>query len=377
MKVRYKTEKNGLKEVARVYSEDEHKIDYSKIDQDAVYVIKKLLDNGFESYLVGGAVRDLYLGKVPKDFDVVTEASPRQIHRIFKNSRVIGRRFRLVHVVFGDKIIEVSTFRSTEDQDLKNDNKFGSIEEDAKRRDFSINSLYYNIENHTLLDFNCAISDFKEHKITSLIPVSRTFLEDPVRMIRAIKYSVTTGFALRHNIRRSIKRFAPALANISSSRMTEELNKILLCGHSYEILSKLHDYKLLAYVLPSYCPYIGLQEIRNSLQSLDSEVLEKKNSDNSAVPLEKAFLALFSPMIVVNKELSSPNEVFKDIFRQVKVLISPNTPPNYQLEAAVKEYMKINNLKLPKPPVKRQPKKTDKEQNISGYKKRKQKKSED
>ena len=143
MKVRYKNGSDGVCAVARIYSKEEHGIDRSLIDRDSVAVVSRLVSSGFESYLVGGAVRDLLLGKTPKDFDVATSASPRQVHRLFRNSRIIGRRFRIVHVAFGNKIIEVSTFRSIKDHEENRDNQFGTIEEDASRRDFSINSLYY------------------------------------------------------------------------------------------------------------------------------------------------------------------------------------------------------------------------------------------
>lgn len=373
MKVKYSANGNTLSEVARVYSQDEHKIDYSKIDKDAIYVIKRLIDNGFETYLVGGSVRDLYLGKVPKDFDVVTEASPRQIHRIFSNSRIIGRRFRIVHVVFGHKIIEVSTFRSLEDQDLTNDNKFGTVEEDAKRRDFSINSLYYDIENRTLIDFNRAVKDFSDRKITSLIPVSRTFLEDPVRMIRAIKYSCTTGFKLRRNIRVSIKRFAPAISNVSTSRITEEINKILESGYSCKIISLLNSYKLLVYLLPSFSLYATQPKVKKSLEELDKKVMQEKLLTGEAISIRYCYLALIGPMIVINRELKNPHDMYLDILRQFKVFLYPNTPSNLHLENTVKLFMEENGLPLPKPVVKKKTEVKKNSESRSGYSKRKKK----
>ena len=143
MLIRYKNGKNGLDAVARVYSSEENNIDRSMVDRSAITVIKRLNDAGYESYLVGGAVRDMILGRRPKDFDIATAASPRQVHKLFYNSRIIGRRFRLVHITFGNQIIEVSTFRSIREHDGPTDNEFGTIEEDSSRRDFTINSLYY------------------------------------------------------------------------------------------------------------------------------------------------------------------------------------------------------------------------------------------
>ena len=131
MLIRYKKGAGTLDAVARVYSREENGIDSALVDRNAVNVIKKLNSAGYESYLVGGAVRDMILGRQPKDFDVATSASPRQVHKLFYNSRIIGRRFRLVHITFGKDIIEVSTFRSTKEHEVSNDNEYGTIEEDC------------------------------------------------------------------------------------------------------------------------------------------------------------------------------------------------------------------------------------------------------
>ena len=159
MFIRYKKGAGGLDAVAQVYSREENKIDPALIDRNAVSVVRRLTGAGYESYIVGGAVRDLLLGRIPKDFDVATAASPRQVHKLFYNSRIIGRRFRLVHITFGNEIIEVSTFRSTKDHDYSNDNQYGTIEEDSTRRDFTINSLYYDPIKGNLIDFNNAMED--------------------------------------------------------------------------------------------------------------------------------------------------------------------------------------------------------------------------
>ena len=240
MLIRYKKNAHGLDAVARVYDSEENGIDRNRIDANAVSVIRRLTDAGYESYIVGGAVRDLILGRIPKDFDIATAASPRQVHKLFRNSRIIGRRFRLVHITFGPEIIEVSTFRSIRDHEASDDNQFGTIEEDCTRRDFSINSLYYDPLKGNLLDFNNALEDFRKKRLVSLIPLNKTFIEDPVRMVRAVKYSVTTGFRIPYKLSRSIRVFAPELERVSTSRMTEEVNKILASGHSSSIVRRLH-----------------------------------------------------------------------------------------------------------------------------------------
>lgn len=348
MKVRYKSGSDGVCAVAKIYSKEEHGIDSSLIDRDAVAVVSRLVSSGFESYIVGGAVRDLLLGKTPKDFDVATSASPRQVHRLFRNSRIIGRRFRIVHVAFGNKIIEVSTFRSTKEHEENRDNQFGTIEEDSSRRDFSINSLYYNPADETVIDFNNAMEDFRQKRITSLIPLHRTFREDPVRMIRAVKYSVTTGFRFRFGISGAIKSHAPLLQSVSSSRLTEELNKILASGYSAWIIRELKKYRLLVYILPCYSVHVPKTGVLESLEELDCRIQEqKKISGSPDIPRSEQYLALCEPLIAIPDDSMTTSEKFKDILRQIKVLLSPNTPPNYELENSVKLFMKNCGLRIP------------------------------
>lgn len=336
-----------MEAVAKVYSKNEHSIEYDKIDKDAVNVIEKLRQYGYESFLVGGALRDLILGNIPKDFDVVTSASPRQVHKLFYNSRIIGRRFKIVHITYGNKIIEVSTFRSVNDHADSYENQFGTIEEDATRRDFSINSLYYNPVDETLLDFNNALDDFKNQRIRSLIPLNYTFVEDPVRMIRAVKYHVTTEFKLGFSLTRAIKYYAPNLSYVSTSRLTEELHKILISGHAEGIISELIRFKLFPYILPCVSMYKDNQNFITSLHELDIKVSRLKNTDESETDFSFIYYFLTKPFIVVDGSAMTPHERFKDIFRQMKVLISPNTPPNAELEKSCIIYMKENDLRIP------------------------------
>ncbi len=348
MFIRYKNGADGLDAVAQVYSKDENKIDPNLIDRNAVSVVRRLNGAGYESYIVGGAVRDLILGRIPKDFDVATAASPRQVHKLFYNSRIIGRRFRIVHITFGDDIIEVSTFRSTRDHEYSNDNQFGTIEEDSARRDFTINSLYYDPIKGNLIDFNNALEDFKLKRIVSLIPLNRTFIEDPVRMIRAVKYSVTTGFRIPFRLSMAIKHYAPGIGDVSSSRMTEEVNKILASGCSCEIFQKLNQYKLLVHILPAISVYAGFPQMFESLKDLDEKVNSRRESDAEPVSRASMYLALVQPFISKNEEWTTPGATFNDILRQIKVLISPITPPNFEIEKATALYMESMGIRVPK-----------------------------
>ena len=348
MLIRYKQGKDGPDAVARVYSREENNIDSSMVDRSAVTVIRRLTDAGYESYLVGGAVRDMILGRRPKDFDIATAASPRQVHKLFYNSRIIGRRFRLVHITFGKQIIEVSTFRSTREHEGPTDNEFGTIEEDSSRRDFSINSLYYDPIKGNLIDFNNALNDFRDKKIVSLIPLNRTFIEDPVRMVRAVKYSVTTGFRIPFQLSMAIRHYAPLIAEVSTSRMTEEVNKILACGCSSRIFEKLHQYKLLVYMLPAISVYAGYPQMFESLRVLDAEIEASHAEGGRQVTKARMYLALVKSFITRNEELTAGIEIFTDTLRQIKVLLSPITPPNYELESAAALYMAGEGLKVPK-----------------------------
>ena len=334
MFTKYIQEGDRQRAVAKIYSQNEHTIKNSQIDRDALWAIRKLQAEGFEAYIVGGAVRDILLGRAPKDFDIATSASPRQVQKIFWNARIIGRRFRIVHLYFNhDKIIEVTTFRSDEENfEEGNNNIYGTIEQDSKRRDFSINSLYYNPRNYQLVDFNNALEDFRKKRIRSLIPLSYSFTEDPVRMIRAIKYHITTGFDYERDVKKALKKNRGELEMVSTSRMTEEVNKILSSGCAYEIFNELKRFKMLAYIIPSYSIYIGFPEVEKGLKELDEYV---RSSKKEGQPSEKSqmYFFLFRSLITLPfADSLNMDEKKKEVFRQLKIFLSPMTPPNYELE---------------------------------------------
>lgn len=354
MFTRYKKKAGALEAVAKVYSRQEHGIDPTLIDSDAVSVIERLVSRGYESYIVGGAVRDLLLGRVPKDFDVATAASPRVVHNMFgRQSMIIGRRFKIVHVMFGKKIIEVTTFRSLEDHADDNDNVFGTIEEDCRRRDYSINSLYYDPLTCTVIDFTGAMDDFRKKRLVSLIPLNKTFVEDPVRMVRGIKYSVTTGFFMSLALRHSIRKYAPLLQNVSTSRMTEEINKILACGMSSPIFKALFDCGLLSYMLPCLAVYGRYPQLYESLGKLDAKVNEAADDTRrKSLPKAIMYLSLVNPFIADNPDITDVREVFQDTLRQTKVLLSPMTPPRFELESTSVMHMRMRGINVPKGSVK-------------------------
>ncbi len=372
MLIRYKQDSKGKRvQFAKIYTKDEHKINISLIDRDALRAVKKLQTSGAEAYIVGGAVRDLLLNKQPKDFDITTSASPRQIHKLFWNSRIIGKRFKLVHLEYNGKIVEVSTFRSDEENFVKNNNVFGTIEQDAKRRDFSINALYYDPVAEQIFDFNNAMDDFKKKKISSIIDLKYSFVEDPVRMLRAIKYSITTDFSLKINIKFAIRKYHSELSKVSTSRLTEEVNKILASGYSRDIFVKLKKYKLLVYLLPCFNVYASLNNVQNSLLELDYKVRRYKNSETDEVPRYIMLLHLVQELIIFSEEDLTQRERFKETFRQVKILISPMTPSNYEVELCCEQLLKQKGYKVPKGCVRHPKTKSSSKSNANFEKRRK------
>jgi poly(A) polymerase len=241
-----------------------HALPQRDIDAEALKVVRKLLVAGHEAYLVGGCVRDLYLNRKPKDFDVATSARPEQIRRVFRNSRIIGRRFKLAHVFFGSKIIETSTFRSvpsddpsdgdTEADDLliTHDNEWGNIEQDARRRDFTINGLFYDIEHEEIVDFVDGVADLDRGVIRTIGDPEVRFREDPVRMIRAVKFAARLDFTIEAETWAALLACAPDIARCSRARLVEELYKLLRGGAAKRAFELMLEADLFQHIWPAY-----------------------------------------------------------------------------------------------------------------------------
>ncbi len=359
MLVRYTKDDQGrAKQQAVIYTPEEHSISTDRIDPDAVKIARRLHTAGHHAYIVGGAVRDLLIGNAPKDFDIATDAQPNRIRRLFRNSRVIGRRFRLVHIFFGPKIIEVSTFRSETSAGFQNE--YGDIEEDVFRRDFTLNALYYNPADGRIIDYVGGVKDIRNRKIKPVIPVDRIFSEDPVRMIRAVKYQAATGFALVGKLRRQIRRNADLLAQTPPSRMTEEVFKILLSGNSQGIFRECISYKLLGHMVPAPAILAGTDSryrvrLLSRLGDLDEEVRYGEDRRSRAI----AYLCgdyLFEHTSTGRQERIP----FAEAFAELKRLIRPLVPANKDVEMALvylirrrKHYRKLGSFE-PIPPAQRQ-----------------------
>jgi len=230
--------------------------DKTLIDKDAKKVVKTLNKAGYETYLVGGCIRDLLLGHKPKDFDIATSATPEQVHKIFKRSRLIGRRFRLVHIMFSSrKYIEVATFRSGKvktagDGSIVRDNLYGTLKEDAFRRDFSVNGLYYDIQKSQVIDYVDGLEALNNSEIRMIGKPVERFKEDPVRMIRAIRFKVKLGATIDSKISKSITSQAHLLANIPAARLYDECIKLFHNENACEIFEQLLKFGLLNYLFP-------------------------------------------------------------------------------------------------------------------------------
>lgn len=250
-----KTEINNNLPTPVVLQRDAHIISRSNISDPALKVLYRLKKADYDAYLVGGGVRDLLLDRHPKDFDIVTNALPEDAIQLFRNSRLIGRRFRLVHVHFGKEIIEVATFRGHEPQSdvddakerhmrdgmLIRDNVFGTIEEDAWRRDFTINALYYNIQDFTVIDYTGGLDDLRNHLIRIIGDPEQRYCEDPVRMLRAARFAAKLGFNIEANTEAPIYQLADRLTHVPPARLFEEVLKLFLSGYAvatYELLRK-------------------------------------------------------------------------------------------------------------------------------------------
>ena len=224
--------------------------------------MQRLKKANYEAYLVGGCVRDLLLGREPKDFDVATNASPEQVKQVFRNCRIIGRRFRLAHVYFGKEIIEVATFRGSETEEsdrqvvhedgrLLRDNVFGTLEEDVWRRDFTVNALYYNIRDFSVVDHTGGMRDHANAVLRLIGEPEVRYREDPVRMLRAIRFAVKLGFSLHPDTERPIGSLAELLKSIPAARLYDEALKLFLAGYGVQTFEMLRHYGLFAILFPA------------------------------------------------------------------------------------------------------------------------------
>ncbi|ACL71973.1 Polynucleotide adenylyltransferase [Thioalkalivibrio sulfidiphilus HL-EbGr7] len=279
----------------------EHGVSRANISKSALKVLYRLREAGFRACLVGGGVRDLLLGREPKDFDVATDAHPEQVRQLFRNCRLIGRRFRLAHVQFGREIIEVATFRAphevlngdddeefngdalVEDGRIIRDNVYGTIEQDAWRRDFTINALYYDIEDFSVVDYAGGMADLKAGVLRLIGDPEVRFREDPVRMLRAVRFAGKLGFRLDIACEQAIPRMAGLLEEVAPARLFDEAIKLFHSGYGLQTFEMLRRHDLFRFLFPATEEALSHEEqgfpitfVANALKSTDARIQEGK-----------------------------------------------------------------------------------------------------
>jgi poly(A) polymerase len=314
----------------------EHSISRKQIDADALKVLYRLHQNNFAAYLVGGSVRDLLLGRHPKDFDIGTDAHPYQVKRLFRNCWIIGRRFRLAHVRFGTKTIEVATFRrqvsATElaaaddaepipldadsmdvglDRLVHRDNTFGTPEQDAFRRDFTINALFYDIATFSIIDYTGGLDDLQHGIVRCIGDPAERFQEDPVRMLRAVAIAARLGFRMDPPVDEAIATHRADIARSAPARLIEEFYKLLRSGASEQAFRMASDRRLLEPIAPELQDSVG-QALWDSLAALDTY---RRRFDTAPDSLTNAILlgSLLLPLGHTLRSLTAPAWVEPDV----------------------------------------------------------------
>ncbi|MDD5704537.1 MAG: polynucleotide adenylyltransferase PcnB [Kiritimatiellae bacterium] len=296
----------------------EHNISRRDIDPDALKVLYRLADAGYKAYLVGGGVRDLLMGRKPKDFDVSTDAHPREIKRLFRNCFLVGRRFRLAHVVFGQKVVEASTFRrqppaEEADEDVpgglyqSSDNTFGTPEEDAKRRDFTVNGLFYDIKTFSVIDYVGGLRDLDRRVLRCIGDPNVRFREDPVRMLRAVRLSARLELRMDGAVRRAIKRHYSEIASASVPRVLEEVFRLFGFASAAPTFRQLWETRMLEALLPEVHSYVSSSGRDTSvlwsyLKALDDEARKQDGDLHNGLRLAVLYWPIFCDKLAAARQ---------------------------------------------------------------------------
>ncbi len=288
----------------------EHSVSRKNIDRDALNALYRLIDHGHIAYLVGGAVRDLMISRQPKDFDIATDATPRKVKRLFRNCRIIGRRFRLAHLHYaGGKIIEVATFRSSGRADavvrdgemIRRDNVYGSAEEDAHRRDLTINGLFYDVSTFSVIDYVGGVEDLRASKIRMIGDPHFSFREDPIRMFRAIRHGVRIGFQLDQETGDALEQSRELILRANPARLLEELYKDLHSGYGKKFFEALRKEQFLQLLIPALVKVLERPETTSQWHDCLARLDEQVNAGHR-IPQALGIAALVSPLLIARYE---------------------------------------------------------------------------
>ena len=304
-----------------VYTSEEHNIDLRLLDPHSIEVVQGLHDAGFEAYLVGGCVRDLLLGAEPKDFDVATSATPEEVKEVFRRARLVGRRFRIAHVRFGRNIIEVSTFRRGETDGIETsaegmilrDNQFGTLAEDALRRDFTINALYFDPTDGRLLDFVDGMADIREHHLAFIGDTQTRLTEDPVRALRALRFRAKLGFELTDEIKQALPDAASRLPSVPPARLFEEFNKLFMLGYAEQAWAAIADSPICSVLFPCTDPLSTI--VRRAMSNTDQRIADDRPVTPGfliAVMLWEDYRARYSEFVLDNPHMEAANMAEQD-----------------------------------------------------------------
>lgn len=318
-----------------IIDRSEHPISRRQIPENVLKVLYRLHRSGYRAYLCGGSVRDLLTGRPPKDFDIATDAHPMEVRRLFRNSRIIGRRFRLVHVIFQDMVVEVSTFRrepergtdETEDLLITDDNTFGSPLQDARRRDLTINALFYNIADFSVIDYVGGLDDLHRRRVRVIGDPDVRFREDPVRMMRAIEFASRLGFEIEHNTWEAILRHRSEILKASPPRVSEEILELLRRGWSRGAIRLMVDSGLLEPLLPEIHNTISGDRAPHFWKML--EVLDRTVQVGRKISDPVLLSVLFLPWIVEEIETEEQRREGRMRIGEVIVFIRELIQPIY------------------------------------------------
>ena len=307
-----------------IYNDKRFGINHEDISPNALSIISKLHKSGFKAYIVGGGIRDMIKGLHPKDFDIVTDCEPEEIRRIFRNSRIIGRRFKLVHIAFPDEVLETTTFRSggtnssesievNDKGRIVRDNHWGTQEEDVMRRDLTINSIYYDPFSHEVIDYTNGIKDLKDRKIKFIGNSSERILEDPVRILRAIRFAAKLNFTIDKEIADGIKEHKHQLLEMPSARLYEEILKLFMSGHAENSYKQLSSHGVFDVLFPHYQDRDGLfhKFFLNAFRETDQRLQSGKKLNVGFI-----YAILLWPKVFIDSEISEQIN-FKKFYRSI------------------------------------------------------------
>ncbi|SMN11347.1 Poly(A) polymerase [uncultured Candidatus Thioglobus sp.] len=288
----------------------EHGLSPDKVNKNALKVLSHLNKSGYQAYLVGGCIRDALLGLKPKDFDVATDAHPEQVRKLFRNSRLIGKRFRLAHVYFSGEIIEVSTFRASHNAvtadarkakggRIIRDNVYGKLDDDVWRRDFTINALYCNIQDFSIVDYVNGMQDIKNQQLRAIGVSADRYREDPVRMLRAVRFATKLGFSIHPTTEKPIFNLVSLLADVPNARIFEEFLKLFMHGNSLQSYQQLLKYGLFQILFPQIDNLLleGDESLQKLLLLAFSNTDQRLQENKSVTPIFLLAVILWKPVI--------------------------------------------------------------------------------